>query len=409
MNILTISLLLLTLIAARKKDRCLVNPIFITSSVWLFLLVGYEVVDHGLYPLSDKFYAVLLAWMIPFQIACYTTINMVNNRHHLSHPTTPLITSRYVILFISFCIILVSVMNYKRAMAYDSTNLFHSIRELTVEVKRGNETLAPSAIQVWGTRFAQLSYVMWLIYSLKNIKFKNQYLFYILVFVYLLGGANKGLFVRFFISYMAIQAFKNKIKIRLLAVILGLMFIFMYIAQSLRGGNFSTDESELLSLIWIYIFSPLPAFDTYILHSSTDFTTYFAGEFIFKEFPFVSSFVGGEFKPENVNFYNFEMVYVPMPTNVYTMLSGYWVGWKWSGVIIGGLLHGIFWGYIYKRAQKEDVYKIFYAAISNYLVIWYFHDLLVTQIRFVITLAIFLFLILYNPMFKSRKNEELHF
>ena len=406
MNILAISFLALTLLGTWRKDRCLINPIVVTSSVWLFLLVGYEVIDHGLYPLSDKFYAVFLAWMVSFQIACHTTTTLVNNSRHLSHSATPLITSKYLILFISLCIIFITVMNYKRAMAYDSTNLYHSIRELSVEVNRGNEALAPSALQVWAGRFAQLSFAMWMIYSLKNIKFKHQYLFYLLIFIYLFGCANKGVFSRFFIGYLAILAFKKQINFRLIVVVSVLMFTFMYLVQLLRNGNMS-EGSDIMRVILIYLFSPLPALDSYILHSPTDFTTYFDGEFVFRYFPFVSQFLGREFHPEDIGFYNFEHVYVPLPTNVYTMLAGYWVGWKWTGVAFGGLLHGVFWGYIYKRAKSEDVYKIFYASILNMLVLWFFHDFLMGQIRFVITLAIFLFLILYNPMFKLKKNESL--
>lgn len=401
MNILSISFLSLTLFGAWRKDKCLINPIVIASSVWLFLLVGYEVIDHGLYPLSDKFYAVFLTWMVPFQMACHITTALVNNSRHLSHPATPLITSRYLILFVSLCIILVSVMNYKRAMTYDSMNLFHSLRKLAVEVSRGNEAYAPSALQVWGVRFAQLSYVMWLIYSLKDIRFKYQYLFYLLCFVFLLGCANKGVFSRFFISYMAILAFKKRINIRLIVGALGLMLIFMYVTQSLRSGNFATDN-DLMRLIIIYVFSPLPAFDHYILNSSADFATYFNGDLVFKNFPFVGRLFSDNYNPVNVNYFNYEMVYVPLPTNVYTMLSGYWVGWKWSGVALGGLSQGVFWGYIYKRAKSEDAYKIFYASILNMLVLWFFHDFLMTQIRFVITLAVFLFFVLYNPMFKSK-------
>lgn len=403
MNTFAILILSLTLFFAWEKDRCVINPIVVTSSVWLFLLIGYEVVDHGLFPLSDRFYVAFLAWMIPFQITCYVTSVMVNNNRHLQHPVTPLVTNKYVILFVSCCMLFVLVMNYKRAMAYDSMNLYNALRTISIEVRRGNDELAPSALQIWANRFAQLGFVMCLIYSLKGSVFKYKYLFYLLVFAYLLEGTNKLVLLRFFIGYLAILVYNKKINIRLIIFVFVLIFLSMYAVQFFRRSD-TSEELDLIQLIYIYVFSPLPAFDSFVLNNPTaHFTTYFDGEFVFKNFPFIDFFLGREYASEDVCFYNYGMVYVPVPTNVYSMLSGYWVGWKWTGLIFGGLFHGIFWGYIYERSKKMEVYKVFYAANLYILIFWFFHEYLMEHIRFIITLIIFLFFILYNPIFKEKR------
>ena len=123
---ITILFLLLTLFLTRRIDKCLIHPITLTSSLWLFLLIGYNVIDHGLYPLSDKFYYALMAWIIPFQIACLSMSNKYVRvrRLHLAHSATPLITNRYVILFISICLIISLVMSYQRAIVFDPSNFY---------------------------------------------------------------------------------------------------------------------------------------------------------------------------------------------------------------------------------------------------------------------------------------------
>lgn len=121
-----------------------------------------------------------------------------------------------------------------------------------------------------------------------------------------------------------------------------------------------------------------------------------------KNVPFVGQLMHSDYNPVNVSYYGTRMVHVPLPTNVYTMMAGYWVGWKWTGLIIGGFSHGCFWGYIYGRSKKAEVYKVLYVSILNVLIFYFFHDFLLEHIGFHILVIFTLFFILYNPMFKYR-------
>lgn len=399
MAVFTIIVLFITLVLVRIKDKCLINPVTITSTVWLFLLIGYSTIDHGLYPLSNLFYVAFLAWIIPFQMAC-VMMRYVNNTHikHLARPASSLITNTYVILFVSICMIIVVIMTYQQSVAYDSENWYHAIRYLSVASRRGEE-VAISKYQIYANRFAQIGFVMCLIFSLRNIDFKYKYLFYLIVYTYLFFGANKMILLRFLFGYLAILVYKKELNIRMLLVVFLLICLSMYTLQFFRRGN-SAEELDFIKLIYIYIYSPLTAFDYFILHSSSDLTTYFNGEFVFKYLPFVGKIFNENFDLSNVNYYNYEAVYVPLPTNVYSMLAGYWAGWKWSGLIIGGGLHGCFWGYVYERSRKMEVYKILYASIIYVLFFHFFNEFLMDNIRFNITLIIYLFFVFYHPKWR---------
>ena len=400
MDVFVIIFLLITLFWAIKIDKCLINPVIINASIWLCLLVGYVTIDHGLYPLSDLFYVALMAWIVPFQLSCGIVSNLTSVRHgrHLSHPATPLITNKYIVLFVSLCIILAIFLNYQRAMSFDPTNIYSAWRDLSVAIRRGEEARY-STFHLNLIRIAQLGYIFCLIYLLRKSQFKYKNLFFILVFIYLILATDKGGILRFFIGCIGVLVFMNKLNIRVFIGIFLSLCIVIYLMQFFRGDS---EGISLIDLLYIYLFSPLPAFDNYILHSQADLVTYFNGEFVFKNVPFIGQLMHSDYNPVNVSYYGARMVHVPLPTNVYTMMAGYWVGWKWTGLIIGGFLHGCFWGYIYGRSKKAEVYKVLYVSILNVLVFYFFHDFLLEHIGFHILVIFTLFFILYNPMFKYR-------
>lgn len=49
-----------------KCSHSWTHPAFLTSMLWLIMVLCYNVLQHGLYPLSDLFYCALLLWCIPF-------------------------------------------------------------------------------------------------------------------------------------------------------------------------------------------------------------------------------------------------------------------------------------------------------------------------------------------------------
>lgn len=160
MNYAAIIFLALTLLWARARDKCLVNPVTVTSLVWLFILAGYEIIDHGLYPLSAWFYAAFLAWIIPFQLACGAMIRVgrAPNICHAAHPATPLITNKCLILFVSLCAAGTLCMDYQQVMQYDpTTNFIAGSKEFFADIKHEEGISAYSPIYLNLYRVGQTS------------------------------------------------------------------------------------------------------------------------------------------------------------------------------------------------------------------------------------------------------------
>lgn len=289
-------------------------------------------------------------------------------------------------------------MTLQRSIAFDPSNFYSAWRKLSVAIRR-EEEVPLSALHLYFNRVAQMGFVFCLIWILRDVQFRYRRLFSLLVLMFIVMGANKNNVLRLFFAYIGALYFANKLKTRLL-IGSSLCLLLIICAITFFRSNAAVEGSDIFRFIYVYLFSPLTAFDHYILNSPADFATYFNGDLVFKNFPFVGRLFSDHYNPVNVNYFNYEMVHVPLPTNVYTMMAGYWASWKWSGLIVGGFVHGCFWGYVYSRSKKTEVFKVLYASLLSVLVFYFFHDLLLELIHFHLWLIFTLFFVLYNPMFK---------
>lgn len=174
-----------------------------------------------------------------------------------------------------------------------------------------------------------------------------------------------------------------------------MLFILIQIFRGASGSEFS-----LLDFLYIYILSPLPAFDSYILNSNSTnlFSTVSFGEHTFANLLGDSSVNPDYFENEN-------FVFVPLPTNVFTVMSSYFIDWRWRGIALGGFFFGLFFSYIYKRAKVNDIYKLLYASVAYIIVLQFFFDFLITQqVRANIKLMIVLFILFYPPVIYEKKK-----
>ena len=148
MNSIAIIYLLSVSFLTRKSDRCLLHPAAVSSFVWLLILVLYAVTDHGLWPLSDLFYAAFLAWIVPFHIGSCMVIRLTNNDRHPLHPVTSLATSGYVVFFVALCTVFAILMNLKQtADSVSLSDFLNTIRVQNMDVIRGEAPPPPMWIR----------------------------------------------------------------------------------------------------------------------------------------------------------------------------------------------------------------------------------------------------------------------
>lgn len=392
MFFITLIVLVFIIWLVTRNDKSIVNPISVTCGLWLFLIVIYECINHQLYKLSDSFYEILLLWICPFSISYFVLMIMMSTskRHIEFVPSNFIYKNIFIFLFI-ILLFAYDLLKFNEIKNYGLDGLIHFLREINVD--KANGELSISSYEIMISRIIQFSSVLLLIYLVNNFKFKLKPLFVILFIIQLLSAANKFVIARFVFGYLVILIVMGKISKKKLLVVLCGVFLFFGVFNYFRRAN--PDDFDAFNTIQIYLLAPLTAFDSYIINSHSDalFTTTSFGEHVF------ASIRNHTFTPEY--FENDNLVFVPLPVNVFTMMCSYYIDFKTPGIFIAGLLWGLFFSYIYIRSKKSEVHLILYAAVFYVLVLQFFADFLITsQIRMHITLIFALLFIFYHPLIK---------
>lgn len=393
---IVIFILVVILFLTRITDKVVINPIKITAGIWLFLLLAYNLTNHGLYPLSDKFYASVVLWVVPmFCVYIILYFLFSAKKSYLKFYPSKFIYSQKFICFFIFISLVYVVFKVNEVRSHGSDYFFHALREIAGD--KANGEMEVSILERSLSRILQFSYLLWLTYLCRGTRFKYQYIFYGLVFIQFLLGANKFYFVRFFVGYFAILIAKNKISPRKFFIYSVSFVLLMSTLNYFRLEN--SDSFDLLNDLQIYFLSPLPAFDTYILHSSSAalFTTEGFGEHVFAS-------LRGEALMNPDYFENDNLVFVPLPTNVFTVLSAYYIDFGNLGIICASIFFGTFFSFLYFEAKHNEAFLVLYAALLYILVVQFFFDFLITsQARPNILLMIVSLFVLYHPSIKNSK------
>lgn len=400
MFIVTICVLGVGLLLMRLCDQYLINPVTITSSLWIILLTIYNTINHGLYPLSDRFYIALLCWYIPFFIFFWVAclLPSISRMSYIRNAPLSFLYNKKLMWFFIAALSIIVILKVWDVQQFSPMEFYRGIRQLALARSRGEIENVPSyMIQL--NRICQFSYVLMLIYFYKDIKLRGRYIFYMLVVLYILLGANKFIIAKVILAIIVLRAYQGKFSLPRLLMLVSVVVIVFYLLEILRRGS-SSEDLDLLSFVYIYILTPLPAFDSYILHSSSGmlFTSLDYGHHVF------ANLLGSlEINPDY--FENENAVFVPLPTNVFTMMSSYYIDWKWTGLMWGGMLYGLVFGYIYARSFYSEPFKILYASLAYILIFQSFFDYLLTQqSHFNLSLILVMFLFFYHPQLYVKKE-----
>lgn len=78
------------------RTRRIIYPAVVVSVVWTLLLFLYNIFDHGLYPLSDRFYIATFLWVVPFCLASLICFPSKHVQTEINH--CPISTKRVNVL-----------------------------------------------------------------------------------------------------------------------------------------------------------------------------------------------------------------------------------------------------------------------------------------------------------------------
>lgn len=373
MNILAITIIIIICILSYKITKDIIHPAVITSGVWGIIIFVYNILNHGLYPLSDKFYFALLIWVVAFCV-----IALLMSKIEFPFPTflkgqynNKLIKVLIPILILSLILSIIAL--YQRGMVYNVENVFTGIRQASVSVLNGevSEYSFPKymsfAISLSCSSFLILLCILFMNKQNKQLTI----LLTVLVLLFFLFRSSKTVMAQVVFAFICMLIIFKKLTLKNLLFYLLAIVVLMMATHLLRRGN---SDFSLNYFLTLYVLGPLPAFDS-ILQGNIHYIHSFNGEYTFRFLvPLIQLFdpsIVGNPDPFNLN----NWVEMPLKINVFTIMFSYFVDFGYFGLFIFSSFLGLFWGVLYQYMKRGyDICRLIYAAFFYMLVFQFFSD-----------------------------------
>lgn len=353
------------------------SPWSITLLVWAAILVLIHLEGNLLYPLTEQFYTALALWVPALCITAFVTYTLMEK----STPTDTKQESNElvfnVLLALSIVMTPLYAWNvYQVVSQFSADDMLTNIRLLANE-GAGQGILAYSVVinqlllivALW--RYPQIA--TWKLVVLISACLLNAmaimekgaifYVFLICIFV---------MYERRIVKTHTIVAF-------VAASLAG--FYFFNLARQGEGSTYAENET-FADFIAMYLASPAVAFS----RLSADLTPQVGAntfEFFYAVF---DKFGIGQFE---VHQKLQDFVWVPMPTNVYTVMQPFFIDFGYAGVAFFGALYGIVFGCLYRCYRNGDgMARVLYTYAIYILVLQFYQDNFILSLSYIIQLVI---------------------
>lgn len=385
---LTILVILILLFIAYKITKSLIHPAVITCSIWGIILSIYQIIPHDLYPLSNKFFYALLLWIISFYIASIIPLLIKINFPKWIYKSKPNISFLKITFY---TLTLVNIYQLYRLYTISSGESFYNIM---LDIKLPLDLKIISYLNQ-----VSLIICLSLIFFKSTIK-KYQITFFILILLgcYLLVSVKTS-FAQLFFAIIFYLYYTHKLNIKRTISIL-IIFSFSIISLQIFRGNYEEQNKkfDLTDFFALYILSPLPAFDM-VLQKEVN---YKKGK-TFHFFEAVSESIG--VTKENDKNIEDMWVFVPISTNVYTVMFTFYNDFGYYGILCFGLIIGCFWGILFKGIhQNINSIILLYSVLFYSLILQFFADYIFTFLSITLQIFIIIYLLFFNFHFYSKKT-----
>ena len=292
----------------------------------------------------------------------------------------------YVIIF-SFCFIFLFIFYSRGEIA--------AIRELLLE-----EELPPLLkLGFYLNSFFSI-YTFYAILNYKYISKKKVVMLLVLMLIISLLKSNKTSFIALFCGILYCLYKNGKLRIGYLLIsILVLLGLVSLVSIGRADYNFESD-SGVLNFVYIYTLSPLTAFDA-LINNEITISEGTIGSSTFTFLYKILAVFGIPLEFSDLGTW----VYVPLPTNVFTTLRGFYMDFGYWGVTLIGAFLGSIWGILYKFQEKNyGIFVLFYASMVFSLFVQFFGDYFFYTMSVTIQYLFFSFLL----QSKFRVKKKLH-
>ena len=170
------------------------------------------------------------------------------------------------------------------------------------------------------------------------------------------------------------------------ALFIVVLFFFINVERDYREDANPDEATTFLDFFAIYVLSPSVAFE----RVQEDLSPQFGSHTFQTLYLFLNRF-GGDYE---VNTKLQEFVWVPLPTNVYTVFQPFFEDFKYKGVALFALFYGLFSGWCYRLMRNGDGFgKCLYVYVVYVLALQFFQENVFVSIVTIIQFMFFVLLI----------------
>lgn len=403
--IIITSLFILVLLFFVFKIGDVFSPWMLTAGVWLAINLLSLNDSEYLDPLSMQFHNCVMIWVpILVMFASATYYALPAKIHSFKDDDTDLNRGVFMVFFIIalVCTPYFVYKVYKIVMMFGTEDLFSNIRSLAVLQSKTGES---AGILKYVNTINKALYVI----ALWNYKKLGKGIFFTVLFINLLYAASimeKGFLFFLFFSTLYVLYEKEKVKIRTIFLWCLFIIVFFYGFNLLRSNVDADDYGTFGQFFSMYILSPAVAF------SKTQ--EILIDQYGTRSFTFIYSFANKIFGTDYTVLPNLqEFVWVPIPTNVYTVFQPFFQDFGYKGVAFFASVYGIITGLAYRLARNGgQIARCVYAYVVYILMLQFFQEVFIVGISDLFQYLILFFLmtqktfkISFNGFFKERTNK----
>lgn len=375
----------------------LFSPWSITILVWGGMAVMLSVTSNLLDPLTNQFYISITLWISIFLVTSFSTFNLLEHRTQ-PVPTSGIEVNKYIYNFLfvaSFVLtILFAYKVYKIVSMFDAKDIMSNAREFAV----------------FGDSMGFLNYASVITQAILLVslwRYPRMPLWQLLVVIFCclvnsLAAMEKGGFFLVFICGMYVMFERGVVKLRTI-FLSGLILIgFFYLFNLMRSGEDSeySKNETILDFIGMYVMSPPVAY----CRLMPDLT----GQFGTNTFAIVYNFLARFGFPVEVHEKLQEFVFVPITTNVYTIMQPFYRDFGHLGVAFFAGVYGIVSGWVYRLSKNGNLIAICaYTYLMQVLVLQFYQENIFYNLVVTLQKLFFVFLIVQTGIRLNCKRKQI--
>lgn len=360
------------------------SPWAITITIWTAILGFYYLLNTKLYPITSQFYYSFAIWVPIFCICALITYNAFRHQDKDDLWSESLDFNKTVFnAFFVLSLIITPLYVYRVlqiVMMFSTEDLMNNVRTLAL-YGEGQGLLSYSivinqslfVVALW----AHPKVPTWQVVTLALACLMNS-----------LAIMEKESMFFVFTSVIFVLFEKKVIKLQSILIYAGILVVVFYLFNLGRAeeGSKYQEEETLLDFIAMYVLSPPVAFCQLGQELTTQFgTNTFEKIYVFLErFGFSDIVVKEKLQ---------EFVWVPIPTNVYTVFQPFFIDFGYKGVAFFSGVYGCLCGWLYRLYKNKNgigcalyTYAVF-ALMLQFYQENFFHSLVfLLQFTFFVTL-----------------------